>query len=133
MRIWTPGRAYAALRGQLGSVRGVYLAGNRIVRRSDFRHHTDNVLLLHGFMQTRSIWNTMEDRLRFDGFGVVSFDLGGSLSRFNTHPLDELAILVADKVEALAQRHGVEKLHIIGHSKGGMLARAYRVHGAAAL
>jgi triacylglycerol lipase len=113
------------MRGQLGSIRRVYLAGNRVVRRSDFRHHDENVLLLHGFFQTRSIWNTMEDRLRFDGYGVVSFDLGGAWSRFNTQPLDELAVLVADKVESLAQRHGVENLHIIGHSKGGLLARRY--------
>ena len=125
MRLWTPGRAYSALRDQLGSLRGVYLAGNRVVRRSDFRHHSDNVLLLHGFFQTRSIWNTMEDRLRFDGYGVVSFDLGGLMSRFNTQPLDDLAAHVADKVESLAQRHGVESLHIVGHSKGGLLARRY--------
>ncbi len=114
-----------AVRNQLGSIRRVYLAGNRIVRRSDFRNHEWNVLLLHGFFQTRNIWNTMEDRLRYDGYGVVSFDLGGLLARFNTHPLDHLAALVADKVEALAQRHGVDKLHVIGHSKGGLLARRY--------
>lgn len=124
----TPSRAYSALRDQLGSVRRVYLAGNRVVRRSDFRHHRENVLLLHGFFQTRSIWNTMEDRLRFDGYGVVSFDLGGYLARFNTRPLDDLAALVADKVEALSQRHGVEHLHIIGHSMGGLLARRYVQH-----
>lgn len=113
------------LRSQLGSIRGVYLPGNRIVRRSDFRHHEHNVLLLHGFFQTRNIWNTMEDRLRYDGFGVVSFDLGGWLRRFNTQPLDTLAGIVADKVEALADRHGVDRLHVIGHSKGGLLARRW--------
>jgi len=128
MRLWTPGRAYSALRDQLGSIRRVYLAGNRVVRRSDFRRHPENVLLLHGYFQTRSIWNTMEDRLRFDGYGVVSFDLGGAMSRFNTRPLDELAAIVADKVESLAQRHSVQSLHIIGHSKGGLLARRYVQH-----
>lgn len=124
----TPARTVAFLRNQLGSVRRVYLAGNRVVRRSDFRHHPENVLLLHGFFQTRSIWTTMEDRLRYDGYGVVSFDLGGWLRRFNTRPLDHLAALVADKVEALAERHGIERVHVVGHSKGGLLARRYVQH-----
>ena len=83
------------------------------------------VLLLHGFFQTRNIWQTMEERLRRDGFGVLSFHLGGLLWRFNTHPIDRSAALVAQKVESLAARHGLDRLHIVGHSKGGLIARRY--------
>ena len=65
----SPGRAYDMLRDNLGSVRKVYLRGNRIVRRGDFALHDEAVLLLHGFFQTRNVWEIMEDRLRHDGNG----------------------------------------------------------------
>jgi pimeloyl-ACP methyl ester carboxylesterase len=126
-RFPTPSRAYHAIRDQLGSIRGVYLAGNRIVRREDFRSR-ELVLLLHGFFQTRNIWEVMEDRLRYDGYGVISFNLGGLLYRFNTHPIDTLASLIAEKIEGLIRRHGFASLHIIGHSKGGLIARDYIQH-----
>lgn len=124
----TPWGVYKELRDQLGSIRGVYLAGNEITRRDDFKHRDEVVLLLHGFFQTRNIWEVMEDRLRFDGYAVVSFNLGGLLYRFNTHPIDRLAPVIADKIESLAERHGFDRLHIVGHSKGGILARRYVQH-----
>lgn len=127
-RLLTPWRTWGALRDQLGSVRGVYLAGDRVRRKDDMGKQEELVLLLHGFFQTRNIWEVMEDRLRHDGFGVMSFNLGGLLYRFNTHPVDKLAELVADKIEALARRHGFERLHVVGHSKGGLIARRYVQH-----
>jgi pimeloyl-ACP methyl ester carboxylesterase len=122
------GSVYGAIRAQLGSLRGVYLATDRTRRRDDMGQNEELVLLLHGFFQTRNIWEVMEDRLRHDGFGVMTFNLGGLLWRFNTHPVDKLAALVADKVEALARRHGFERIHIVGHSKGGLIARRYVQH-----
>ena len=127
-RLLTPWGARQSLRDQLGSVRGVYLADNRVARRDDLGEHPELVLLLHGFFQTRNIFEVMEDRLRHDGYGVVSFNLGGVLRRFNTHPIDRLAELIAGKIEALADRHGFDRLHIVGHSKGGILARRYVQH-----
>ena len=118
-------RVYETLRNQLGSVRRVYLRGNKIVRRDDFAQAEETVLLLHGFFQTRNIWELMEDRLRHDGYGVLSFDLGGLLWRFNTQPIPDLAELIADKLEGLCARHDLGRLHIIGHSKGGLIARTY--------
>ena len=96
-RLLTPWGAWQELRDQLGSVRGVYLAGNRVHRRDDMGEHPELVLLLHGFFQTRNIFEVMEDRLRHDGYGVVSFNLGGLLHRFNTHPIDRLAELIAGR------------------------------------
>ncbi|MEL6349287.1 MAG: hypothetical protein AAFV53_39665, partial [Myxococcota bacterium] len=83
-------RIYSTLRNQLGSIRQVYLRGNRIVRRDDFADYPETVLLLHGFFQTRNIWEVMEERLRYDGYGVLSFDLGGLLWSFNTRSIPEL-------------------------------------------
>jgi triacylglycerol esterase/lipase EstA (alpha/beta hydrolase family) len=120
-----PTRFYRYLRGQLGSVREVYGQGNSIVRRGDLGHKEETVLLLHGFMQTRAVWQVMEDRLRYDGYGVMSFDLGGLFYRFNTKPIVELAETIHNKIEGISQRYGLESFHIVGHSKGGLIARHY--------
>ena len=119
---------YSLLRNQLGSVREVYLKGDSVRRRDDMGEHQELVLLLHGFFQTRNIWEVMEDRLRFDGYGVMSFHLGKLLWRFNTARVDDIARMVADKIEGLASKHGIERFHIIGHSKGGLVARRYVQH-----
>ena len=116
------------LRDQLGSIRRVYLRGNRIVRRDDFANHAETVLLLHGFFQTRNVWELMEERLRAQGYGVFSFDLGGLLWRFNTHSIPDLSASIADKLEGICARTGLERFHIIGHSKGGIIARHYVQH-----
>jgi len=116
---------YHFFRNQLGSIRRVYLRGNRIIRRDDFANHDEIVLLLHGFFQTRNIWEVMEDRLRHDGYGVLSFDLGGLFWSLNTRSISDLSQLIADKLEGLIARHDLNRIHIIGHSKGGMIAREY--------
>jgi len=79
-------------------------------------------------MQTRNVWEVMEDRLRFDGFGVFSFDLGGLFYRFNSKPVTEQAQVIAEKIERIAEKYDLNKIHIIGHSKGGLLARHYIQH-----
>ena len=121
----TPHRLYRSLRDQLGSIRGVYLRSNRIVRSDDLGGAQPHVLLLHGFFQTRNVWEIMEERLKYDGYRVFSFDLGGLFWRFNTRSIRTLSSIIADKLEALCAHHGIEKFHIIGHSKGGLIARHY--------
>ncbi len=121
-------RFYRALRGQLGSIRDVYLRSNRIVRRGDFACRDEVVLLLNGFFQTRAVWEVMEDRLRHEGFGVLSFDLGGVLWRYQVRSITDSAEMVAEKVERLCQRYGIDRFHIVGHSMGGLLARHYVQH-----
>ena len=116
-------RFYQALRGQLGSIRDVYLRSNRIVRRGDFASRSEVVLLLNGFFQTRAVWEIMENRLRHEGFGVLSFDLGGILWRYQVRSITDSAEMVAEKVERLCQRYGMDRFHIIGHSHGGLIGR----------
>ena len=123
----SPLRTWRALRDQLGSLRSVYSRNNKIVRRDDFAKHEETVLLLHGFFQTRNVWEVMEDRLRYDGFGVFSFDLGGIMG-LNTRRPRELSELVAEKIERICQRTGLKSFHIVGHSKGGLIARDYVQH-----
>ena len=123
-----PARAYRYLRGQLGSIRGVYAQGNDVVRHGDLGRREQTVLLLHGFMQTRAVWQVMEDRLRHDGYAVFSFDLGGFLYRFNTRPIGELSQHISAKVEGICDRYGLESFHVVGHSKGGLIARHWVQH-----
>jgi len=124
----TPSRFYRALRGQLGSIRKVYLRSNRIVRRGDFASYPETVLLLNGFFQTRNVWEVMEDRLRHEGYGVLSFDLGGVLWRYQIRSIVESAEMVAEKIERICERYDMDRFHIVGHSMGGLLARHYIQH-----
>jgi len=124
----TPTLMYRFLKDNLGSIRQVYLRDNAIVRRGDLGQREETVLLLHGFMQTRNVWEVMEDRLRHDGYGVFSFDLGGMFGRFNTHPIDAIAERIAEKVEGICDKYGLDRFHVIGHSKGGLIAREYIQH-----
>lgn len=127
-----PTKMYRFTRNQLGSVRQIYLAGNRVERRDDFGDDSDHsktpVLLIQGYMQTRNVWNPMEQRLRAAGHPVMSFNLGGFLRLFNTHRVDRSAAFVADKLARMQVRFGFEGVHIIGHSKGGLIARRFIQH-----
>ncbi|MEC8380581.1 MAG: alpha/beta fold hydrolase [Myxococcota bacterium] len=116
---------YQFFRNQLGSIRKVYLKGNTIIRRDDFASYPETVLLLHGFFQTRNIWEVMEQRLRRENIGVFSFDLGGLLWRFNTRSITEQAQNIAEKIESICERRQLESFHIVGHSMGGLIARTY--------
>jgi triacylglycerol lipase len=124
-------RAYHFLRDNLGSIRKVYGGSQQVQRHGDIGHpDKEHVLLLHGFMQTRKVWEVMEDRLRFDGYTVISFNLGGLFGRFNSVPTTQMAAVIAAKIEKLSARKGLKNFHIVGHSKGGLLARQYvQQHG----
>jgi triacylglycerol lipase len=100
-------------------------SGNRVRRRTDFAHCPQPVLLLHGLLGTRRSCELLEQRLRADGYGVFSIDLGGLAGAFNTRSIDESAELVRDKVEGLYARYPLGPLSIIGHSKGGLIGRYY--------
>ena len=128
MKRKTPNIIYRRIRSQLGSIRDVYLAPRDIDTYHDFSDGKDVVLLVHGFFQTRNIWDAMERRLRHDGYAVMSFNQHGSFSRLNTQPIDSLAQALARKIEHLSNTHGFEKIHIVGHSKGGIVGRRYVQH-----
>ena len=100
--------------------------GNNIIRRTDFSNCERPVLLLYGFLGTRRVFDVLERRLRRDGFGVWSINLGGLFDSFNTRGIDECAEKVREKVERLYARFpNLGPLSIIGHSKGGLIGRYY--------
>jgi triacylglycerol lipase len=101
-------------------------SANRIVRRTDFSRCPRPVLLLHGFLTSRRTFDVLERRLRRDGYGVFSLDLGGLGGALNTRGIDDLADLVRAKIERIYARNpGLGPLTIVGHSKGGLVAAYY--------
>ena len=98
---------------------------NEIERLTDFTQCKHPVLILYGFGATRRSVQILESRLRQDGFGVFSIDLGGLMDLFNTAPIDKTALLVAAKIENLSRRHNLPRFSIIGYSKGGLVGRYY--------
>jgi triacylglycerol lipase len=99
---------------------------NRVQRVTDFRNCPRPVLLLHGWFSARRTFDVLERRLRRDGYGVFSFDLGGLPGSFTGRGIDDLADLVRAKIERLYGKYpGLGPLSIVGHSKGGLIATYY--------
>lgn len=99
---------------------------NRVEKRTLLDGCERPVLLLHGFFSTRRTFRVLERRLRLDGYGVFSLNLGGFRRSYNTRGIDDLADLVRAKVERIYARHpGMGPLTIVGHSKGGLIATYY--------
>ncbi|HWA66877.1 MAG TPA: alpha/beta fold hydrolase [Mycobacteriales bacterium] len=79
------------------------------------------ILLLHGMVDNRSIFALLRRNLRRRGFGrVVTMNY-----RIWTSDVRAAARQLADTVEAICEQTGYERLHIVGHSLGGLVARYY--------
>lgn len=89
------------------------------------------ILLVHGIMDNRSVFTVFRRTLRRRGFGVVH---AVNYSLF-TGDLRDAAHQLRNHVEKLREQTGAEKVHIVGHSLGGMIARYYvqRMGGSAAV
>ncbi len=99
---------------------------NRVEKRTDFSRCERPVLLLYGFFSTRRTFDVLERRLRRDGYGVFSLNLGGLWRSFNTRGIDDVADLVRAKVERIYARNPrMGPLTIVGHSPGGLIACYY--------
>lgn len=79
----------------------------------------DAVLLLHGLGANRSNWWFVTRQLRAAGFGCIH--------AFTDHAvgvdLPRLAARCAERIDDIGRRDGVERVHVIGHSLGGIVAR----------
>lgn len=83
------------------------------------------LLLVPGWLGSRRTFEVLERRLRRDGYGVFTLDLGG-LRATALGGIDDLADAVRAGVEAVYARHPrLGPLSIVGHSTGGLVAAYY--------
>lgn len=95
---------------------------NDIVKRQDFIESKTPVLLLYGFFSSRRSLSVMERLLRQRGYEVLSFNLGGMFGVFFTRGIIETAKFINYKLMRQFEKNNFEKIHIVAHSKGGLVA-----------
>jgi triacylglycerol lipase len=79
------------------------------------------ILLLHGLIDNRSIFTLLRRQLRRRGFGriwTMNYQIW-------TADVRSAARQLGDTVEAICEQTGYERIHVIGHSLGGLIARYY--------
>ncbi|MBP6218807.1 MAG: alpha/beta fold hydrolase [Oligoflexales bacterium] len=80
------------------------------------------VLLLYGFFSSRRTLTYLELYLESKGYEVLNFNLGGLFGVFSTNSILEAAENVDVKLKRLLEIHQIKKIHIVAHSKGGLVA-----------
>lgn len=79
------------------------------------------VLLLHGYLATRGSVHLLEDRLTARGHVVMTYRFGP----VHLGDIRDSAEFIARKVESLVSQIGVDKVDIVAHSMGGLVALDY--------
>jgi pimeloyl-ACP methyl ester carboxylesterase len=79
------------------------------------------ILLVHGLVDNRSIFTVLRRALRRRGFGRI-WTMNYHVL---THDLRAAAKRLATTVESICEQTGYERIHVIGHSMGGIVARYY--------
>ncbi|MFF4731598.1 esterase/lipase family protein [Streptomyces mirabilis] len=79
------------------------------------------VLLVHGMSSNRAIFHVLRRGLRQAGFRRVT-ELNYC---WLSNDVRSAARLLADEVERVCEASGHERVHVIGHSLGGVVARYY--------
>ena len=79
------------------------------------------IVLVHGWVDNRSVFTLLRRALQRRGFGrVVSMNYN-----VLTHDVPRAARRLAALVEQLCDETGYEQVHVVGHSMGGLVARYY--------
>jgi triacylglycerol lipase len=79
------------------------------------------IVLVHGIIDNHAIFTLMEHALRRRGFQTLSrYDYG-----LLTHNIRQAAVRLGRAIEELCAATGYERIHVIGHSLGGLIARYY--------
>ena len=79
------------------------------------------ILLVHGVVDNRSVFAVLRRGLRRRGFGRV---LALNYSPL-TEDVREVAARIRDAAETICTDTGYERIHVVGHSMGGLAARYY--------
>jgi pimeloyl-ACP methyl ester carboxylesterase len=78
------------------------------------------VLLLHGLFHNRACWLWARFRLRNRGYKALY-----AINLPPWYDVERLTERVSKKVDELRHSSGVDKIHLVGYSMGGMIARNY--------
>lgn len=92
---------------------GVWMGRDRL-RQSD-----DPLILVHGYGCNRACWWWLRRRLEAAGHVVATVDLEPPWA-----PIDRLAERLAARIEAVCAETGADRVSLVGHSMGGLVARA---------
>lgn len=95
---------------------------NDIVKRQVHDPKKIPVLLLYGFFSSRRSLLVLEKILSERGYQVISFNLGGLLEVFFTRSITDTAEFIDKKLKRQFERHQMSHIHIVAHSKGGLVA-----------
>lgn len=126
---WTATHLLTYPLGHLGG-RGSQRTAYRIehlppVQRGLMLHHLEAsgtpILLVHGLVDNRSVFTLLRRNLSRRGFGSIFAMNWQTL----TTDLRRAALDLGEEVEAIVAETGYERLHIVGHSLGGLIARYY--------
>lgn len=79
------------------------------------------ILLVHGMIDNRSIFSLLGRGLRRRGFGRVCTMNYSPL----TYDVRTASAALGERVERIVAETGHERIHLIGHSLGGIIARYY--------
>jgi pimeloyl-ACP methyl ester carboxylesterase len=79
------------------------------------------ILLLHGMVDNRSVFTLLRRGMRRRGFGRVLTLNYSPVTNDVRAAAQDLAL----EVEALCEQTGYERVHVVGHSMGGLIARYY--------
>lgn len=79
------------------------------------------IILVHGVVDNRSIFTLLRRALRGRGFGRT-YALNYSPL---TDDISEVAVRLGELIDTVCEQTGYERVHIIGHSMGGLVARYY--------
>ncbi|MFD1151702.1 esterase/lipase family protein [Saccharothrix hoggarensis] len=82
------------------------------------------IVLVHGIGDNRSAFAVLSGALRRRGFGVVHA-VNYSVLTALTGDVRRSAALLAEHVERICEQTGSDRVHVVGHSLGGLIARYY--------
>ena len=83
----------------------------------------ENLVLLHGFMESLLIWEDLEPLLS-KNFRIIKIDLPGH-GRSEIFGEIHTMEMMAEKVKEVADQLKLEKFHLLGHSMGGYVSLAF--------
>jgi len=97
-----------------------WLAPDRLDAAAPSEPQRPPLLLIHGYQCNRGFWYWLRPRLEAAGWRVATLSLEPVL-----RDIDVLVDGVEHRIRELQQATGAEQVILVGHSMGGLVARAY--------